>query len=261
MNTSPSKLIRLACITTAFITSLGLFQFASQPTAHAEAASGPMVLVAVDATTPSCRTQRTVTVGTSRSTTGALPCLPGTVMKTERVPLSEALARHLSYLALSSATSQSIDAMVQEQRQALRRLLAPESSMPLREAASPMTTCGWYVDIYTNALIDGDTLDGTMQYYLSRDCSHVVIDYAQSELVSQYYNVLYWFESNYQEPWYRCIPWGSDTCGWYGSGTVAPPYHTYTITINSTNPSGYDFVNTYDDSAQTIYSLDFGILA
>lgn len=107
-----AKFTRLTSITIAFVAILIMFPFSQVQSARASAMSDPIVLVAVDVTSSSsCQTHYTRTQGTSSITTSE-PCLPGTAMKTERVPLSQALAHHWFHLPLSSATPQQISAMM-----------------------------------------------------------------------------------------------------------------------------------------------------
>ena len=235
------KFLRLTATAIALVAALSLLPVFQKSIAHASAAPDRIVLTAVDATAASCQTHETI-----QGVTTSAPCLPGTVMKTTQVLLSQALANHWSYLEMSSVTAESIETLIETQRQVLRARLGPASTAAMRKAIGPNYTCGWTVDRYMSATLNGDLVDVHVNYYLASDCNTIVLSYSTSYLDSPYYNPMYWQRTYYNQGSYPYC-W-THSCFWGNYGrTIAPPYTYERQNYNATEEAGHGFSHIYTD--------------
>lgn len=167
-------------------------------------------------------------------------------MKTEQVLLSQALAHHWSYLPLSGATQQSIKGFMVTQRQSLRRSLAPSSGMGARGTATPTAalTCGWNASVYVSQYLERDFTAGQVNYYVSRDCSSIVLDNSTTQLSGCYCDAMFWQDSEYNQGSYPYCWTHNCFFGWFVQ-SIAPPYHVWQENYNASEDAGYDYEQMY----------------
>jgi len=266
VSTKFAKSNQLICAMIALVAILIMFPFSQVQSVHASAASDPIVLVVVDVTSSSsCQVHYTRAQGASSITTSA-PCLPGTAMKTEQVPLSQALAHHWFYLPLSSATPQQISALMDRQRQALQARLAQTNGTEERRvvAPSPAYSCGWNASTSTAAVLDGDTVNVEAFFYVASDCSTIILKYSNTWLTSDYYNPMYWQKTYYGDIdspycWTHTCIWGDF------HQTLAPPYTYYRRNYNATESRGLDyrqwFCSSFNCAGSNVWTIDLGNLS
>ncbi len=281
------KPVTLICAAIALVVALGIMHLTQAQTARASAGvADPMVLTAVDATSPSCRIHTTINPGASSSPTSTFaPCPPGSVMRTTQVPLTQARAHHWSYLPVSGATPEQIREMVETQRQMLLRAgpapasgtqegrivapnsTGPHSTGPALSGAHIMrpATCGWNVETGMDSTLNGDFVSVDAFYYYAADCSTIVLNYSITELLSPYYNPMYWEDTRYNQDTYPYC-WAHN-CWWgYFRQTLAPPNTTYRQDYNATEDGGHTFTEmfstTYDpaDQGSVWYYIGFNLL-
>ncbi len=235
-------------------------------TAHASAATDPLVVVAQDQTTSPCTVTDTRYVGTTTAitSTSTNSCLPGTIMTTITIPRSEAISQGQPFVVVpasnaSSAAWQQFDgqvhALVQKQRNALRQhhLKFDLALMPL--------TCGWNWSRTLQTPVNGDMIDAVLYTYETASCTSNNLQSTTIQLVSSYNNQLWWssFEDN-------DLPWPLVERWWPGCPSVAPQNHLYSLSLGNENENDGNHI---DDDFRTVagcgsdgadYYLDFGTL-
>lgn len=210
----------------------------------AQAATDSQVLIAVDATSPSCaylispgnHTSSGDDTPPEAASTTRIPCPPGTVIVTAAIPLSQAKVDHEAYvLPLSPQASSSQH--TQWENQVHQLMQAKRRSLQANRAASPLTNCGLTVYLYSGYnVIFNDYIQGRVTYYVSQNCSNVFLDtiYVDAGYVP-YNNPVYWVQFAYS--YYR------DTC--HHAFDLLYPNTTYSYNPNIWEPSGLDAIYTY----------------
>jgi hypothetical protein len=178
-------------------------------------------------------------------------------MKTEQIPLSQALVHHWFYLPLSDPTPRQISALMATQRHALQAHVTPAAGAQTRGVVNPNYTCGWNASTSTDAVLNGDTVNVEAFFYVASDCSTIILNYSRTWLSSPYYNPMYWHYTNYNVDtfpycWSHYCRWGDF------KQTLAPPYTYFQRNYNATEQAGHDytqeFANCYDGSQSSCYS-------
>lgn len=176
----------------------------------AHASTDPQVFIAVDVTLPTCTYTSTRSAVNPASRVPAsitrTHCLPGTVIETATIPLSQARMRHEGYvMALPPHAS------VEQQRQwndqiyqlmqAKRHALQPHKTRP-----SSCGDAGQVVHVNSGyEVIFGDYINMGVVYYVSRDCSTITLDTVDVATgYVPYNNPVWWIQFAYS--YYR------DTC-------------------------------------------------
>lgn len=225
----------------SFISSLTcLLLFCAPGTSFAASVShfsspDPLVIIASDITPPDCKW--TVSIVRNQhivpNTAHTLPCIPGAIVTTKRVLLSQAKAMHEQYvvppLGQPSPTTlakyrNDINQLETAKRTSLRNakknLMSPASSCGETEEGGGATTV-YYDRVYMD-----------VRWTVSNDCSSVFIDYMELEGLNVVNNI-WWFGAYYASSLgnTRCPPGFSvQNGGWY------------TWYFDNSDSSGYDAV-------------------
>ena len=234
-------------------------------TAHAGAATDPLVVVAEDQTASPCTVTDTRYVGTTTAVASSSTnsCLPGTVMTTITIPRSEAISQGQPFVIVpasnaSPAVRQQFDwqvqALIEKQRNALR-----QHHLKFDLALTPLT-CGWNWSRTVQTPENGDMIDAVLYTYETASCTSNNLQHTTIELVSAYNNPLWWLEFIDRDTCCFLPPeeWVNNSCP-----SVAPEYYLYNLSLNNENEDdGHDIEDkfTTGNCAGTDYYLDFGNL-
>ncbi len=145
------------------------------------AKSDPLVVIALDVTrTSHCSASKILNVGTRKQFTVNYACPAGSIIETETVHLSQAVARHEPYVVLPSSTSsekvlkhfllqfQQLVAMVREKA---------EQESP-NSFQGPSIACGSSSTPSLNWTANGDSVHTYVHYTKSSDCTTVFIQFS-----------------------------------------------------------------------------------
>lgn len=239
------------CIAVAGILGFSLLStplVAAAPAAHAD----PLVVVARDATAQShCHMAVTIRSLRSRSKTISGPCASGTIVETVHVQLSEANARHETYVVLpATSASASVKAQAYQQIQQLLSTVQHSLLDSSMGGIVPNISCGqgttitaqWtVVDRY--GYVDGP-LQGFVNYSRpSSRCSSIVIGQTG---ITNWDNSFTWYWAREK---YASTTWQL-YCRTIPTSGTSPNYTTYTgpNSMATQNP-GYGFVMETADGA------------
>ena|SRR5579872_1272893 len=217
------------------ILSTNIFTYAAPTTAD------PLVLIAVDATNPSCEEVFMANINTPFESTRRIHCPAGTVMRSAIVHRSQAIAEHKSFVVLlSSQMSLALRRQVQQMmRVEGRRLL----QLAMEKVNIPLTGCGQSgSDTVYNWQPDGvypPTLTSTEQFFKTSDCQHVILEVAKV-YVNYSYCPYSWNHDQYQGGWFG-VP-GDPTLN-QGS--------TYSHSVDQTWDAGWSYETHVSDDVPT----------
>jgi hypothetical protein len=226
--------IRLHSLLALCFSLLALFgsQLVGFSPAHAASVStDPLVVIAVDVTAQSnCNLTKTVNLGHSHAYTVHRPCVPGTIMMSQVVPLSHAVATHERYVRLSSSHA-SLEVLEQTDR-AIENVMTSvgviiRQSSGKEISAIPQIPCGTYSTISVYWYPDSDSLASGVRYYKYQNCTNIAIDNSSIHGYTSP-NALWWDHDQYASGW-----WGTG-CPYIGTNDLGHD-------INSTQPAGYYF--------------------
>jgi len=233
--------IRLHFLFVLCLSLLAVFgsQLVGLSSAHAASVSSdPLVVVAVDVTAQTrCALTKTMNLGSPYEFTVHQPCAEGTIIMSQNMPLSQAVATHKRYIRLPS--SQASPTTWEQTDQAIESLMRSEGASILKQLGKdnflPQSPCGTSTHWIVNWYPDGDSITSGVQYYKYSSCTNIALDYSSVQGFTSYH-ALWWDHDQYAS-------------GWWGTGCpfVGTNYHSHDI--NSNQPVGYYFEPWLKDNA------------
>lgn len=146
----------------------------------ASSTSDPLVTIAVDLTPASCTITQTATppptvhqaVWREQS-----HCPAGSVTGMKNIPLSQAKAQREAYVMYPPANAPASAWATWKQKFAKLREAKSQTVQKVASASvRPQYTCGWNTESTMRSSYSGTGLDFTVYYYLSYDCSTIVLN-------------------------------------------------------------------------------------
>ncbi len=148
---------------------------------RAIAKSDPLVVIALDVTRSShCSASKILNVGTRKQVTVNYACPAGSIIETETVHLSQAVAQHEPYVVLPSSTSS--EKVLKQFLLQVQQLVAMVREKAERESPNsfqgPSIACGSSSTPSVNWTANGDSVHTYVHYTKSSDCSTVFIQFS-----------------------------------------------------------------------------------
>jgi hypothetical protein len=225
-----AEVLNLSCNSSVLGSSLS-----HPPIAHAaQVSSNPLVLVAVDKTqSSSCTEIFQANIGTPQAATKQISCAPGTIMADVTMLRSQAIAQHEAYVVIPSPQdSAAIHQQYTKQIQALHASKQATLQSQMSTYAPLVTRCGQTGSIsLTWDLFEG-TLNASISFYKSTDCTTVFFQDSQLNTTVATYYALIWSMDIYAGNSYS-VP---------SSPNVQSIGHRFHL-VGSSAPTGYYYEN------------------
>ena len=209
---------------------LTLSQTGSVAVQAASISVDPSVLIVVDATKPGCTLDLSANINTKHPSITHVPCPVGTIMRTEIVHQSQALAKHEDYVLLSStATTKTVsfkmasdlEQIKQKKYRNIQSALKVNSIIPFATACGTQGSAGvnWGATINWGYSTDTFAVYSSVNWYVlpNPHCNTVALETPRMHVNNAYANGVCWSwetdlyaGSNYGVPGDPCLTTGAN---------------------------------------------------
>ena len=168
-------------------------------TVHAQSVvADPLVLVSVDKTPGSACTETfKANIGTPQQIMKRIPCAAWTLVSDVTMHRSQAIAQHAAYIVLPSTQNGRDRQLVLKQIQALHSSKQALLHAQLKHYALPNTACGSPGGAALTWYVDNGTLNASISFYKSSDCTQAYFGNSQLNTPRQIGEYFIWDHDQY----------------------------------------------------------------
>jgi hypothetical protein len=270
MHTSKTGLFRRFIVCSTFcavlLSLLTLLQTGSLAVQATSISVDPLVLIVVDATKPGCTLDLSANINTKHSSITHVPCPVGTIMRTEIVHLSQALAKHEDYVLLSSTTAtktvpskiaSAIEKIKQEKYKNIQNVLKVNSLIPFVTACGTEGSAGvtWGATQIFGTSTDHFSVYSSVSWYVlpNPHCNTVALETASMHVNNAYIT------------YGACWSWPKDL---YAGSTYGVPGNpclstganlSHSVDLNNTKGYTYEEWVSYNNAGNYYYWCDIPV--